>query len=264
MPRALRQPGMYRALFGALIGGAFGFGLVVALRAISRPRDLPDRSDRLPAPHRPRDHRAARLPRRHRRLRLLVPLGRRRADDPRRPLRPRRDELARLLQVQHRPQGHRHPVHLHDLPLLLHRRPVRDDHAGRARSARHPDRRSRRLQRPLLDPRGDHDLPLRHPGLRRDRELRAAADDRRAGHGVPAPERAQLLDAADRRDPFPDELPGPRRRLRRRLDRLRAVIDRRAPRASRSSTSASSLPARPRSRPRSTSSSRSSRCVRPA
>ena len=30
------------------------------------------------------------------------------------------------------------------------------------------------------------------------RELRDAADDRRAGHGVPAPERALLLDAAGR------------------------------------------------------------------
>ena len=30
-------------------------------------------------------------------------------------------------------------------------------------------------------------------------ELRAAADDRRAGHGLPAPERALLLAAADRR-----------------------------------------------------------------
>ena len=30
------------------------------------------------------------------------------------------------------------------------------------------------------------------------RELRPAADDRRAGHGVPAPERAVVLDAADR------------------------------------------------------------------
>ena len=54
----------------------------------------------------------------------------------------------------------------------------------------HPDRRPEHLQRPLLDPRRDHDLRLRDPGLRRDRELRPAADDRRAGHGVPAPERA--------------------------------------------------------------------------
>ncbi len=36
------------------------------------------------------------------------------------------------------------------------------------------------------------------PVVRRDRELRPAADDRGAGHGVPAAERAELLDAADR------------------------------------------------------------------
>src|SRR5688500_5630368 len=35
MPVALRQPGLLRAAFGALIGFGFGFGLVVALRAIS-------------------------------------------------------------------------------------------------------------------------------------------------------------------------------------------------------------------------------------
>ena len=46
-----------------------------------------------------------------------------------------------------------------------------------------------RLQRALLDPRRADDLRLRDPDLRRARELRAAADDRRAGHGVPAPER---------------------------------------------------------------------------
>src|SRR5215210_7607962 len=35
MPVALKQPGLGRAFFGALVGGAIGFGLVVALRAIS-------------------------------------------------------------------------------------------------------------------------------------------------------------------------------------------------------------------------------------
>ena len=55
----------------------------------------------------------------------------------------------------------------------------------------------------------------------------------------------------------------PGRRLRRRLDRLRAALHRGAARASRSSTSACSSPAPPRSPPRSTSWSRSSPCVRP-
>ena len=44
------------------------------------------------------------------------------------------------------------------------------------------------------------DLPGHHPDLRGARELRDPADDRRAGHGVPAPERAQLLAAAGGRD----------------------------------------------------------------
>ena len=35
MAVALRQPGWYRGALGALLGAAFGFGLVVALRAIS-------------------------------------------------------------------------------------------------------------------------------------------------------------------------------------------------------------------------------------
>jgi hypothetical protein len=34
MSAALRRPGWWRALLGTLIGGGFGFGLVVALRAI--------------------------------------------------------------------------------------------------------------------------------------------------------------------------------------------------------------------------------------
>src|SRR5919204_138361 len=35
MAAALRRPGWYRGALGAILGGAFGFGLVVALRAIS-------------------------------------------------------------------------------------------------------------------------------------------------------------------------------------------------------------------------------------
>lgn len=35
MPVALRQAGWWRALFGTVVGFAFGYGLVVALRAIS-------------------------------------------------------------------------------------------------------------------------------------------------------------------------------------------------------------------------------------
>ena len=46
------------------------------------------------------------------------------------------------------------------------------------------------VQRPVLGARGADDLPVRHPGLRRPRELRDAADARRRGHGLPAAERA--------------------------------------------------------------------------
>ena len=59
--------------------------------------------------------------------------------------------------------------------------------------------RGRRLQRPDLDARVDHDLPVHHPGLRRPGELRRAADARGRGHGLPAAQRALVLDAADGR-----------------------------------------------------------------
>ena len=35
LPEEFKKPGMPRAVFGLLIGAGFGFGLVVALRAIS-------------------------------------------------------------------------------------------------------------------------------------------------------------------------------------------------------------------------------------
>ena len=76
------------------------------------------------------------------------------------------------------------------------------------------------LQRPLLGARLADDLPVRDPGLRGPRELRHPADDRRAGHGVPAPERPLVLAAADRRDDDADELPGRGRPVRGRLDGL--------------------------------------------
>ena len=120
-------------------------------------------------------------------------------DAPGGPLEPRRALLARLLQGQHRPQGHRHAVR-RDLVLLpVRRRPDRDAHARGARPAGPPVRRRGDVQRPLQRPRVAADLPVHHPGLRRAGELRAAAHDRRAGHGVPAAERAVVLDAARRR-----------------------------------------------------------------
>ena len=262
MVAAIKRPGWIRAAIGTLFAAGFGFGLVVMLRAISGLSAVADRTDRLPPRRRAADLRPARLPARLRRLRLLAPLGRRPADDPRGPLPARRQKLEGLLQVQHRPQGHRHPVHLHHVLLLLRRRPDGDADPGRAGPAGHPDRRRRHLQQPFLDPRGADDLRLRDPGLRRARELRAAADDRRPGHGLPAPQRPELLAAADGRPALHRQLPRPGRRLRRRLDRLRAALDRRPAGPVASSTSASSSRAPRRSPPRSTSWSRSSPCGR--
>ena len=124
------------------------------------------------------DHRAARVPRRPRRLRLLDALRDRRADPARGPLGPRRPQLARLLPDQHRPQGDRDPVPGDDHRLLRDRRPAGDVHARRAGAAGDAVRRQPDLQRPLLGARGADDLPVRDPGLRRDRQLRDPADAR--------------------------------------------------------------------------------------
>ena len=251
------------AFLGALIGGAFGFGLVVALRAISGLEIFQTEADRLPARDRARDHGPARLPDRARLLRLLVPLGRR-ALRPSPTTTPSTAPTAGSdyfkFNTDHKVIGIQYIVT--SFIFFFVGGADRDGDARRARPAGHPDRRPERLQRALLDPRRADDLRLRDPGLRRDRELRPAADDRGAGHGVPAPQRAQLLAAADRRGAVPRQLlrpraapstpAGPATRRSRPARRW----------ASRSSTSASSSRARRRSRPRSTSLSRSSRCVR--
>ena len=75
------------------------------------------------------------------------------------------------------------------------RRPVRAGPAGPPVRDR-PD-----LQRAVLDARDGDDLPVHHPDPRRLRELHRPAPDRRAGHGVPAHQRAVVLDAAAGRDP---------------------------------------------------------------
>ena len=59
----------------------------------------------------------------------------------------------------------------------------------------------RRALQPAADAaRDDDDLPVRRAGDGRLRQLLRAADDRRARHGLPAPERALVLAAADGRD----------------------------------------------------------------
>ena len=156
-------------------------------------------------------------------------------------------ELARLLPRQHRSQGDRDPVRRHVVLLHARRRPAGDARARRARRAGLAVRRRERLQRPVQRPRVADDLPVHHPGLRRAGELRPAADDRRAGHGLPAPERAVVLDAAGRRPDDDGVVLRARRLVRHRLDGVRAALDRRCRSASCSSRSACSSRARRRS-----------------
>ena len=206
----------------------------VLLRAdLRRPRAARLR----PGPRRLRGHpgrapgRAAVLPLRAGDVRLLAGLGPRAPHDARRPLRSRRDVVEGLPAPEHRPQGHRDPVHRQQLLLPARGRADGDAHARGARAARAPVRRRQRLQRPLQRPRVAADLPLHHPGLRRHRELRAAAHDRRAGHGLPAAERAVVLAAPDRRRDDAAVVPGPGRLVRHGLDGLRPALHRGAHRA---------------------------------
>src|SRR5439155_21390999 len=97
--------------------------------------------------------------------------------------------------------------------LLLRRWLDLDDHARRAAAAGHAVRRQTALQRALLGSRGPDDLPLHHSRLRRARELRDPADDRRTGHGLPAPERPFVLAAAACGADDALELPRPGLRL---------------------------------------------------
>ena len=72
-------------------------------------------------------------------------------------------------------------------------------HPLRAGRARAPVPRRADLQPGLHDARHDHDLPVRGADAVGLRELHRAAPARRAGHGLPAHQRAQLLVAAARR-----------------------------------------------------------------
>ena len=156
-----------------------------------------------------------------------------------------------------RRSGRRHPV---------------DRHAARAAGARPADLpRRAHVQRVHHRARPDHDLLHGHAGDdRRFRQLVRAADDRRAGHGVPAHEQHLVLAAAGLLHPAADlDVRGGRAgraRRRRRLDDLCAAVDLGPSRPGgrlRHPVAASSR-ARPRSSARSTSSPRSSTCARPA
>ena len=171
------------------------------------------RADHQGRPDRDRDpaRGSARVPGRDRRLRLLGPVDDRPTDPARGPLGSRRPQLEGLLQGQHRPQGDRDPVRGHRAVLHVRRRRPGRGGPGRAGAAGPAGGGPEHLQRAVLRPRLADDLPGRDPDLRGARELRAPAHDRRAGHGVPAPERAQLLAAAGGGSDDDVELPGARR-----------------------------------------------------
>ena len=108
---------------------------------------------------------------------------------------------ARVAVVDHhdRPQEDRDHVPVRHLRLL---HPGWRRGADHAPAAGHPGRNAggpRDLQRPGLDARHHHGLPVRGAGARGLRQLLRAAHDRRARHGVPAPERAVALAARVRR-----------------------------------------------------------------
>ena len=118
-----------------------------------------------------------------------------------------------------RPQADRDSLH-RDLARLLRRR--RDPRAAHARAAGDAERDvpdEELVQRGVHHPRHDDDLPRRRPDPRRVRQLPDPADDRRARHGVPAPERALVLAVPVRRDP-----PVPEPLLVRRLREGRLVV----------------------------------------
>ena len=147
-----------------------------------------------------------------------------------------------------------------------------DRHAHGAADPRPADLpRQPSVQRVHHRARPDHDLLHGHAGDdRRLRQLDRAADDRGAGHGVPAHEQHLVLAAAGlvRAAADLDVRRGRagRARRRRRLDDLRAAIDHRPSRARRSISRSCrcTSPAPRRSSARSTSSPRSSTCARPA
>ena len=90
MVAALKSPGLTRAGLGFIIGAAFGFGLVVALRAISGLEIFQTEQTGYPHVIVPAITGPIGFLVGLGCLRLLVPLGDRRPDDPRRPLPARR------------------------------------------------------------------------------------------------------------------------------------------------------------------------------
>ncbi len=122
-----------------------------------------------------------------------------------------------------RPQEDRHPLPDQLVRLLLHRRHPGARRADPAGGPGQPALLAGPLQPALHDARVADALPVRHPDAGGLRQLRRAADDRRAGHGVPAHQRPVVLDAAAGRGHHAGRVPRPRRRRGGRLDELRAA-----------------------------------------
>ena len=155
------------------------------------------------------------------------------------------------------------------LVLLRRRRDPRAPHARAARDAERDVPDEELVQRGHDDARHDDDLPRRRPDPRRLRQLPRAADDRRARHGVPAPERALVLALPARRHRPLAELVREGRRGARRLvvvpDALgEPPLREPRPRPGLLDPQHPHPHARPRCWARSTSSSRSTTCARPA
>src|SRR5436190_1622736 len=124
---------------------------------------------------------------------------------------------------EHRPQGDRAELPGDVVRVLLHRRSPRARHANAARAAEPERPEPGDVQRVLHDARQHHDVPVRRAVRVRARELHRPAPDRRARRGVPASQRARLLDVPVRR--ARDDLGVPHRQRR---GELRMVLVRAA------------------------------------
>ncbi len=114
---------------------------------------------------------------------------------------PRRARGERLDELDHddRSQADRDHVHGPHVRVLLPRRHRGADDPPAAGGAEQHAGHARNLQPAVHDARDDDGLPVRRADDGGPGELLPAADDRRARHGLPAPERALLLAAAGRR-----------------------------------------------------------------
>ena len=131
-----------------------------------------------------------------------APDGHLRSPRPARDRAPRRARAHRLDELDHddRSQADRDHVHGHDLRLLpARRRRGADDPPAAGRAGKHAGHAAD-LQPAVHDARHDDGLPVRRADHGGPGELLRAADDRRARHGLPAPERPLLLAAAGGRD----------------------------------------------------------------